>query len=223
MKHTLIVALALFVFAFANNASAQEAAEKSRGKDIAMVDTNETSMHEHGMHQHGDMKHDEHAEDTTAASEKTSVEYACPMHPEVKSDKQGKCPKCGMELVESKDKKDADTYSCPMHPEMKSDKPGKCPKCGMDLVEAKEKKEAKEEAAPSMKKKMQAMMEGKYKCCIEDACDECLKTHGECYCKDAVKNDKPVCDECYEGWKNGHGDVSGKKFEDIKKGHVHKH
>ena len=29
------------------------------------------------------------------------------MHPEVKSDKPGKCPKCGMELVEKKQ----DTYS----------------------------------------------------------------------------------------------------------------
>lgn len=28
--------------------------------------------------------------------------YTCPMHPEVKSDKSGKCPKCGMNLVEEK-------------------------------------------------------------------------------------------------------------------------
>lgn len=28
--------------------------------------------------------------------------YTCPMHPEVTSDKPGKCPKCGMELVEKK-------------------------------------------------------------------------------------------------------------------------
>ena len=28
--------------------------------------------------------------------------YTCPMHPEVRSDKPGKCPKCGMELVEKK-------------------------------------------------------------------------------------------------------------------------
>lgn len=25
--------------------------------------------------------------------------YTCPMHPEVKSDKPGQCPKCGMDLV----------------------------------------------------------------------------------------------------------------------------
>lgn len=29
--------------------------------------------------------------------------YTCPMHPEVISDKPGKCPKCGMELVEKED------------------------------------------------------------------------------------------------------------------------
>jgi hypothetical protein len=28
--------------------------------------------------------------------------YTCPMHPEVISDKPGKCPKCGMELIEKK-------------------------------------------------------------------------------------------------------------------------
>jgi hypothetical protein len=28
--------------------------------------------------------------------------YTCPMHPEVISDRPGKCPKCGMELVEKK-------------------------------------------------------------------------------------------------------------------------
>ena len=28
--------------------------------------------------------------------------YTCSMHPEVKSDKPGKCPKCGMDLMEKK-------------------------------------------------------------------------------------------------------------------------
>jgi hypothetical protein len=30
------------------------------------------------------------------------VVYTCPMHPEVTSDKPGKCPKCGMDLVKKK-------------------------------------------------------------------------------------------------------------------------
>jgi len=60
--------------------------------------------------------------------------YTCTMHPEVISDKPGKCPKCGMDLVKKKTDK---IYTCSMHPEVISDKPGKCPKCGMDLVEKK--------------------------------------------------------------------------------------
>ena len=31
-----------------------------------------------------------------------TVLYTCPMHPDVKMDKAGKCPKCGMELSLSK-------------------------------------------------------------------------------------------------------------------------
>lgn len=34
--------------------------------------------------------------------EVTQVQYTCPMHAEVISDKQGDCPKCGMALVEKK-------------------------------------------------------------------------------------------------------------------------
>ncbi len=37
-----------------------------------------------------------------------AVVYTCKMHPEVISDKPGKCPKCGMELVKKEDlKKDS--------------------------------------------------------------------------------------------------------------------
>ena len=28
-----------------------------------------------------------------------ATEYTCPMHPEVKQNQPGKCPKCGMALV----------------------------------------------------------------------------------------------------------------------------
>ncbi len=40
-----------------------------------------------------------HAGTTTPAAK---ITYTCTMHPEVISDKPGKCPKCGMELVEKK-------------------------------------------------------------------------------------------------------------------------
>ena len=58
--------------------------------------------------------------------------YTCTMHPEIITDKPGKCPKCGMTLVRKKVDK---IYTCTMHPEVISDKPGNCPKCGMKLVE----------------------------------------------------------------------------------------
>ncbi len=41
--------------------------------------------------------HDGHKDEHAAAKS-----WTCPMHPEVKSDKEGKCPKCGMALVEAK-------------------------------------------------------------------------------------------------------------------------
>jgi len=73
------------------------------------------------------------------------VKYTCPMHPEVITNKPGKCPKCGMTLVKLEEKKvknetrktnaiEAEVYTCPMHADVKSDKPGKCPKCKMELV-----------------------------------------------------------------------------------------
>ena len=64
------------------------------------------------------------------------VQYACPMHPEITSEKPGKCSKCGMNLTLSKKeqmKADIVKYSCSMHPEIVSDQPGKCTKCGMNL------------------------------------------------------------------------------------------
>lgn len=46
-------------------------------------------------------QHSDHtAPKTKQASKTTAVSYICPMHPEVRSNKPGKCPKCGMALVQ---------------------------------------------------------------------------------------------------------------------------
>ena len=84
------------------------------------------------------------AQDSTKYAIKTqkdSITYTCPMHPDVMSNKPGKCPKCGMSLTASKKEQMKmevmKIYTCPMHPDVTSDKPGKCSKCRMDLVEKK--------------------------------------------------------------------------------------
>src|SRR4051812_16187721 len=70
--------------------------------------------------------------------------YRCPMHPEVRQNAPGKCPKCGMALeaatatsstmpVSMPIARGAE-YTCPMHPEIVRDGPGDCPICGMALV-----------------------------------------------------------------------------------------
>jgi len=93
----------------------------------------------------------------------TAVTYTCPMHPEVRQDHPGRCPKCQMHLVPEGQVAHGDhrhhdhhahaaresapvapaaapqeapagtTYTCPMHPEVRQDHPGNCPKCGMTL------------------------------------------------------------------------------------------
>ena len=67
--------------------------------------------------------------------------YSCPMHPDVTSDKPGKCTKCGTDLLLSKKellkREVVKIYSCSMHPEVISNTAGKCAKCGMDLLVSK--------------------------------------------------------------------------------------
>ncbi len=61
--------------------------------------------------------------------------YSCPMHPEVRQEQPGSCPKCGMALekvLESASEIRTE-YICSMHPEIIRDVPGFCPKCGMAL------------------------------------------------------------------------------------------
>ena len=62
--------------------------------------------------------------------------YTCPMHPEVRDQHSGFCPKCGMALEPQGAPPAPVTkieYTCPMHPEIVQDKPGNCPLCGMAL------------------------------------------------------------------------------------------
>ncbi len=75
------------------------------------------------------------------------------MHPQIREDKPGNCPICGMNLVQEKSTVDKTSqqrvvnaispdlsvgdamqkYTCPMHPHIMQDSPGKCPLCGMTL------------------------------------------------------------------------------------------
>lgn len=61
--------------------------------------------------------------------------YTCPMHPEVRSERPGNCPKCGMALepVAVAAPIVRTEYTCPMHPQIIRSQPGSCPICGMAL------------------------------------------------------------------------------------------
>jgi FtsP/CotA-like multicopper oxidase with cupredoxin domain/uncharacterized Zn finger protein (UPF0148 family) len=102
-------------------------------------ETDEVTMDEHN--------HDEMNPNADTTKPETKVMYTCPMHPEVQSDKPGKCQKCGMTLIRKtvtvgQPKTQTNTestqskviYTCVMHPEVQQDKPGNCPKCGMTLI-----------------------------------------------------------------------------------------
>ncbi len=105
----------------------------------------------HHPHRHG------HADGEQAT---VGTIYTCPMHPEVRQNQPGRCPKCQMHLV-PEDEVHAGhqhghgggaghpspepvaapaaavpvgtLYTCPMHPEVRQDRPGTCPICGMAL------------------------------------------------------------------------------------------
>lgn len=86
----------------------------------------------------------------------TEALYTCPMPQDsVFSDKPGKCPKCGMDLIPvaqantiREPGQQIDTlaafsgYTCPMHPQVHSDTAGTCPICGMALEKVKPPSEA---------------------------------------------------------------------------------
>ncbi len=81
----------------------------------------------HGHGQHRATVH-EHAPEP-------ADEYTCPMHPKVRQQGPGYCPKCGMALEPVADPAlgTKTEYVCPMHPEIVRSEPGNCPICGMAL------------------------------------------------------------------------------------------
>ena len=73
---------------------------------------------------------------TATAPADTTATYTCPMHPEVRQQGPGSCPKCGMALEPAgapAAPAGRTEYVCPMHPEVVQDHPGSCPRCGMAL------------------------------------------------------------------------------------------
>jgi P-type Cu+ transporter len=76
-------------------------------------------------------------DDKSQASPRAAAEgmaYVCPMCPEVRENKSGACPSCGMALEPELPIASTRTdYTCPMHPEIVRPTPGFCPICGMTL------------------------------------------------------------------------------------------
>jgi P-type Cu+ transporter len=70
---------------------------------------------------------------TAATTVGTEPVYTCPMHPEVRENHPGTCPKCGMALELATPVAPRTQWTCPMHPEIVRDAPGSCPICGMAL------------------------------------------------------------------------------------------
>jgi Cu+-exporting ATPase len=70
----------------------------------------------------------------TAPAPENQTTYVCPMCPQVRANKPGPCPSCGMALESEVPQSATRTeYTCPMHPEIVRPSPGACPICGMAL------------------------------------------------------------------------------------------
>ncbi len=70
----------------------------------------------------------------STASTPPGTAYVCPMDPEVRKERPGPCPKCGMALEpETHALAEKTEWVCPMHAQIVRDAPGSCPICGMAL------------------------------------------------------------------------------------------
>ncbi|MBI5473561.1 MAG: hypothetical protein HY961_14575 [Ignavibacteriae bacterium] len=121
--------------------------------------------------------HQHHDAQTKKMQQESKEVYTCPMHPEVVSDKPGKCPKCGMKLVKKTAKQEMSPASMmgkptfeksvegvniqvwlmtqDEHKKMMKDHMGSEMK-GMDHGKMHGKKEGKEGMNPDMMKEMMA-------------------------------------------------------------------
>ncbi|MGJ7497303.1 copper-transporting P-type ATPase [Variovorax sp. RT4R15] len=125
--------------------------------------TEHAAGHQDALHDHAGHAHQGHTAEGGTAAASSDVEYTCPMHPEVRQQGPGKCPKCGM-FLEPVGAPSANAahgsaqhghqhhplapatspvavatdskdaeYTCPMHPQVRQMGPGSCPICGMAL------------------------------------------------------------------------------------------
>lgn len=57
--------------------------------------------------------------------------------------------------------------------------------------------------------KKELAAQGKYDCCVDPGCNECVINSGECKCRKAVEKSGPCCGECTAAWIAGRGDIPG--------------
>ena len=139
------------------------------------------------------------------------AQYACPMHPEVKSDKPGSCSKCGMNLVLAEN--EVMNQAIQNHDQHSE-----------STVNSETKTKIGQARSLLREGKQELAQDGKYNCCIKDPCDRCALDHQSCDCAEDVKAGKAVCPDCYAGWQRGDGIVKGVKAKKVKGSfHSHKH
>lgn len=133
----------------------------------------------------------------------TKIDYTCPMHPEVRAEAPGRCPKCGMNLVRAegtKQKAKASTGTGGGSPQ------------------------AMIAGAAALLDSAKGLLarEGNYSCCTVEPCDECALGHKNCRCAEDLKAGKGVCSQCYGAWQRGDGNVDGVDPKTVK-GNFHRH